>query len=324
MRKYILPMIAVVFFFFALISVIRSQPVRKPALPPEPPPVSSYQETVAGVGLVEASTENIALGAPVSGLCTEVYVKVGDRVQSGQKLFSLDDRHLRAELTVRENALAIAAAQVQKLLRLPRSEEIPVAEAKVAEAAQALADARIQQQLIENVSDSRAISKEDLERRRIARKAAEARLNQAKAELDLLKAGAWKEDLQIARAQVALAEAEVQRIRTDIERMTITAPVDGVILQANIHPGEFAQAGPLAEPLIVFGNVDSLIVRTDVDEHHGWKVRPDASAYATIRGNTRIRVPLRFVRCEPYVVPKKSLTGDSTERVDTRTAGTFL
>jgi hypothetical protein len=28
--------------------------------------------------------------------------------------------------------------------------------------------------------------------------------------------------------------------------------------------------------------------------------------------------PLRFVRIEPYVVPKKSLTGDNTERVDTR------
>jgi hypothetical protein len=29
-------------------------------------------------------------------------------------------------------------------------------------------------------------------------------------------------------------------------------------------------------------------------------------------------VPLRFVRVEPYLIPKKSLTGDSTERVDTR------
>ena len=29
-------------------------------------------------------------------------------------------------------------------------------------------------------------------------------------------------------------------------------------------------------------------------------------------------MPLRFVRIEPYVVPKRSLTGDSLERVDTR------
>ena len=31
-----------------------------------------------------------------------------------------------------------------------------------------------------------------------------------------------------------------------------------------------------------------------------------------------MRMALEFVRFEPYVIPKKSLTGDSTERVDTR------
>jgi hypothetical protein len=39
---------------------------------------------------------------------------------------------------------------------------------------------------------------------------------------------------------------------------------------------------------------------------------------AYVRGDTRQKIPLEFVRFEPYVVPKKSLTGDSTERVDTR------
>ena len=37
-----------------------------------------------------------------------------------------------------------------------------------------------------------------------------------------------------------------------------------------------------------------------------------------VRGNAELKAPLRFVRFEPYVVPKRSLTGDSTERVDTR------
>jgi hypothetical protein len=31
-----------------------------------------------------------------------------------------------------------------------------------------------------------------------------------------------------------------------------------------------------------------------------------------------VRYPLKFVRVEPFVIPKKSLTGDNTERVDTR------
>ena len=41
-------------------------------------------------------------------------------------------------------------------------------------------------------------------------------------------------------------------------------------------------------------------------------------AWATLKGRKEPRFPLEFVRIEPYVVPKRSLTGESTERVDTR------
>ena len=43
-----------------------------------------------------------------------------------------------------------------------------------------------------------------------------------------------------------------------------------------------------------------------------------APARAVTRGQARHEYALRFVRVEPFVVPKKSLTGDNTERVDTR------
>jgi hypothetical protein len=55
-----------------------------------------------------------------------------------------------------------------------------------------------------------------------------------------------------------------------------------------------------------------------VDEHDAWRVREGAAAEGSPRGNGALRIPLQFVRFEPYVIPKKSLTGDSTERVDTR------
>jgi len=318
MLRYGVPVIAAVLLVFGVVTVLQSRPVRRPTVPVSAPPVASYARTVAGVGLVEASSENIAISTPVSGLCTQVYVKVGDRVKAGQKLFSLDDRNLQAELAVRQRSLEVAQGQLDKLLRAPRPEEVPVAEAKVAEAEQTLADAAVQQRLIESVTDRRAVREEDLQRRRIATQAAEARVRQAKADLALLKAGAWAEDIKIARAQVALADREVQRVRTDIDRLTVTAPMDGRVLQSNIRLGEYAQSGPLPKPLMIFGSVSALNVRTDIDEHEAWRVRADAAAYATVRGSSGTRFPLRFVRFEPYVVPKKSLTGDSTERVDTR------
>jgi HlyD family secretion protein len=66
------------------------------------------------------------------------------------------------------------------------------------------------------------------------------------------------------------------------------------------------------------GRTKPLYVRTDVDEHEASRVRPEASAIAAVRGNAELKTPLKFVRFEPFVLPKKSLTGDSTERVDTR------
>ena len=69
---------------------------------------------------------------------------------------------------------------------------------------------------------------------------------------------------------------------------------------------------------MILGSVTPLHVRVDVDEHDAWRVRGGAQAVASPRGNGSTRIPLEFVRFEPYVIPKKSLTGDSTERVDTR------
>ena len=90
------------------------------------------------------------------------------------------------------------------------------------------------------------------------------------------------------------------------------------MLQVKVHLGEFAPTGALPTPLILLGSVDKLHVRVDVEEHEAWRVRPEARAAASVRGNANMITPLTFVRFEPFVVPKKSLTGDGTERVDTR------
>ena len=102
------------------------------------------------------------------------------------------------------------------------------------------------------------------------------------------------------------------------------APVDGQVMQLKVHLGEFAPTGVLAQPLILFGGIEPMNVRVNVDENDAWRVRATADAIGFLRGNNQIRTPLRFVRFEPYVVPKVSLTGDSTERVDTQSLASHL
>jgi HlyD family secretion protein len=318
MTKYGLPIIAALILTFAIFAMVRSQPVHATVAPPSPPPTAGFEKSVGAVGLVEASSENIAVSLPVQGMVTHIYVKAGDHVVKGAKLFSIDDRDLQAELSLRHSSLAMAQAKLDKLLRSPRPEEIPPAEAKVKEAEELYQDADVQLKLIESVRDKRAIRDEDLQRRRIAAKAAAARLDQAKADLALLKAGAWKPDIEIARAEVAEAQSQVERVEANLDRTRITAPIAGEILQCKVRLGEYAQTGPLAQPLILMGATSQLNVRADVDEQDAWRVKGGARALASVRGDSSHRYGLRFVRFEPYVIPKKNLTGDSTERVDTR------
>lgn len=113
MKRFIIPMLAVVALSFAAFSVVRTQPVRKPEPPPSPPPAAPFAHAVAAVGLVEANTENIALGTHLSGVVEQVYVTVGQAVKAGELLFKLDDRHLQAELAVRQTQLRTAKARVK-------------------------------------------------------------------------------------------------------------------------------------------------------------------------------------------------------------------
>jgi hypothetical protein len=58
----------------------------------------------------------------------------------------------------------------------------------------------------------------------------------------------------------------------------------GQVLQMNARVGEYAEAGPLATPLLLFGNVDTLRIRVDVDENEAWRIHGGAVAKAMMRG----------------------------------------
>jgi multidrug resistance efflux pump len=317
-RKYVIPMLAVAGLAFAIYTVRSEGQPRPVASPVAEPARSPFAAAVAGSGIIEASTQNIAVGTNIPGIVAEVFVKPGASVKAGDPLFRVDDRTLRAELASRRAAVAVAERQLARLRSMPRPEEIPPMEARVAEMSAMLEDMRSQLRIMESIADPRAVSQDELTRRRGAVSTAEARLQTARSELAQLKAGAWTADIAVAEAQLEQARAALAATETELDRLTVRASVAGEVLQVNIRVGEFAQAGPMATPLMLLGNTDVLHVRVDVDENDAWRVRPGAPAQIALRGNSGIRTGVEFVRIEPYVIPKRSLTGESTERVDTR------
>ena len=319
----ILPLLAICGIIFAVVSVVKkSMPasVTPPVIEPARAPFTAF---VAGAGLIESSTRNANISTPAAGVIVSVPIKVGDRVKKGDLLFALDTRELQAELAVRQASLAAAQSQVERWKSFPRAEELPPLEARVTEAQAILADTQEQLTMIERVAQGNAAGPEELTRRRFAVTSAQARLAQARAQLALTKAGAWAADTAVAQAQVESAQAQLASVRVELDRRSITAPFDGEVLQINAIQGEFASTGQVTNPLVILGATDTLHIRVDIDEHDAWRVRPNAPAIAFVRGNKDLKTSIAFVRFEPLVVPKRSLTGDALERVDTRVLQTI-
>jgi len=252
--------------------------------PPDPAPFaeparSPFTNTVAATGIIEASRENVRIGTPKPGLITKVFVQVGSRVKPGDALIQLDDREARAKVTT-------ARAQVEALRASMKAEQVMVADAKDQ-------FARVERLKKDNIAS-------DDERTR-----KEFQLQNSQARVVMLEA-------QIAAAQAIAEQAEVE-----LSVLTIRAPREGTVLQVNVRAGEFAETKP-TEPLMILGEIDRLQIRADVDEQNAPLVQANQPAVAFLKGSTQNPLPLRFVRIEPFVIPKKSLTGDSSERVDTR------
>lgn len=129
--------------------------------------------------------------------------------------------------------------------------------------------------------------------------------------------GNRENDVAIAESQLTLAKAQMNEIETQIARLTIRAPKSGVILQCNIHKGEYASTTPKS-PLIILGDITQLQVRVDIDEEQAGRFNPKEKAIAYPRNNTTVSFPLHFERIEPHIIPKKQFTGSGREKIDTR------
>jgi HlyD family secretion protein len=280
LKRKVLPILAGLGIVIALAVAMTSQSTTPPPPPAAEPSQAPYETYVGGAGMVEASTENINIGTSLPGITKKVYVKVGQKVKPGDPLFEIDDREYRADLEIKQGNLMKA-------------------EAAIVEARASLQDAEGQYDLVKNITDSRAVSIDDVKKRHNAMLLAEARVSSAK-------------------AAAFAAEAEVRATKTNLDRLMVRSPIAGEILQVTIHPGEYVPAGSLTTPSIRMGNLDMLHVRVDIDENDAWRFKPDTNAIAFVRGNRDLKVDLAFVRVEPYITPKTSLTGSSTERVDTR------
>ncbi len=129
---------------------------------------------------------------------------------------------------------------------------------------------------------------------------------------------AWRQALaRVAAAQAAVAEARAAAslAAARVAQHTLRAPVDAWVLQVRSRPGEWVQPGGAAP--LTLARLGPLQVRVDIDEADIARLAEGSDATVVARGDG-VPVTARFVRAEPLLTPKRSLSNASDERVDTR------
>ncbi len=99
---------------------------------------------------------------------------------------------------------------------------------------------------------------------------AEAAVLMAQAQLDALRAGATAEEIAVAKAQVEQAQAALDALLVLRDKLTLTAPVGGLVLETSIHRGELAAPGIT---LLTLGDLDEVTLTVYVPENRLGQVR---------------------------------------------------
>lgn len=200
--------------------------------------------TATATGSLEPKSE-VSVGAEISGLVTDVRVEENDLVTQGQILALFDTDELSVALEQAEAQLALARASV-------------------AESAATLEEARVDEGRIRVLLNRGTSSQAELDAAVAARKRSEAKLD-------------------YARASVRQAEAAVSQARTRLAKAVIHSPIDGVVLQRSIEPGNTVAANFQTPVLFLLAeDLSAMELHVSMDEADVGMVREGQAASFTV------------------------------------------
>jgi len=329
--RYLFGLAALGTLFAVASAVIASLP--KTTLPPAFEPASNpYEHGIYANGIVESdlpSGQNVNIYPEVQGRVTRVWVHEGQRVTAATPLLQIDDTVQRATVAQQEQQAKAALALLQELQSMPRKETLAVAKAQsaLAEASRHTAADTYAKLKRSFDTDPRSVSRDALDSAPNALKAAEPNVQVASRQYELTRAGAWVYDINNQQMQYSALQQAANASRALLGKYTATATIDGVVLAVNTATGNYVSPQGVYDsytqgytPVVVMGAPqDYLAVRCYIDEIllNRLPSPEHIQAQMQVRGTT-LKIPLQFVRKQPYVGPKIELADQRLERVDLR------
>jgi HlyD family secretion protein len=307
--------------------------LQRASQPPVFKPVTSpYATSIFANGIIESdqlSGSDINIYPEVAGPVTQVLVHEGQQVLAGDPLLCIDESVQKATTEQLRLQAEAALSALMELKAQPRPESLAITEAQVEVATSNLkvaTDTYAKRHAIHLVAPT-AISQDELDTDKDAVVQAQAAVDLASRQNDLTKAGAWSYDIANQQKQYAGLKQAYDAANALLVKYTVKANRDGVVLSLNATVGSYVSSHGAydtytqgSDPLVVMGTPQNyLAVRCYVDEILVSRLPPQdhMQAQMSIRGSDT-KIPLEFVRVQPYVSPKIELSDERQEQVDLR------
>lgn len=231
-------------------------------------------QTVLATGSVQASKE-VKVGAQVSGEIKQLHVKIGDKVQKGDLLATLDSRSQN-----NEHQSALANLEASKA-------NFAAAEVKRNEA-QKTFNRR------QNLNQSGADTKENLDNAKSALEQAKSALEQAKAE--------------VRRNEIA-----VENSKLSLGHTKVIAPMDGLVIATAVEEGQSVNSAQNSPTLVTIAQTDTMRIKAEIAEADVNKVQAGMPAYFTLLGNPKKRFVTQIASIDPapLAISNNSSSSDS-------------
>jgi len=296
-------------------------------------PISNpYDSAIYANGMIESdqpSGEDINIYPEVSGPITRVLASEGQSVSAGAVLFTIDNSVQLATTEQLRLQSAGALTLLEELKAEPRMETLAIAKSQVTLAESNLKQTRDQYDLdlAAHKVDPESISTSVFDAAQDAVDQTASALDVANKQYDLTKAGAWSYDIANQKQQYESLKQAYESANALLQKYSVKAPTDGVVLTVNAAAGGYVSSQgaydsytQLFDPLVIMGAPQNYLdVRCYVDEILVSRLPAPGhiQAQMSITG-TDIKVPLEFVRVQPYVSPKIELSNERQEQVDLR------
>ena len=208
--------------------------------------------------------QQAAIVPKISAPVRKFLVKRGSPVRQGQLLAVLENRDLSAAAQENKGSYEQAQASYETTTAAGLPEEIRKAEADAQQAQQALDAQEKVFQSRQQLFEQGALPRKELDQSRVDITQARNQSAIAKKHLDALMAIGKQQELKSAAGQLESAKGKYLGAEAQLGYSEIRSPIDGVVTDRPLYPGEMAAAGT---PLLTVMDVSSVIAKAHIPQN---------------------------------------------------------